>query len=69
MAHTHRDIAVLQTSINGLDVDIVDLERSNDRSAELQKKLLRTRDAESIRSQDLSFNLKENEKRLRDADL
>ena len=38
---TNRDLAVLQSSINALDVDINEAERQNDRALEHQKKLLR----------------------------
>lgn len=69
VAHTQRDIAVLQSSINALDVEIVEVERSNDRASEMQKKLLRTRDSENARGQDLAYTLKEQEKRLRENDL
>lgn len=67
--HTHRDVAVLHSSINALDMEIVEAERANDRASELQKKLLRTRDNENARGQDLSYTLKEQEKRLRENDV
>ena len=59
---------MLQTSINALDVEIVEAERNNDRSLELQKKLLRTKEQEQLRGQDLSYNQKENENRLRESE-
>lgn len=46
MDQINRETAVLQTSINALDVDIVEAERTNDRTLEMQKKLLRTKEQE-----------------------
>ena len=45
-----REINVLKQNIISIDVDINDVERSNDRSIELQKQLLRQKDQEIVRA-------------------
>lgn len=69
LAHTQKDVAVLQAAINGLDLDIVESERANDRAQELQKKLVRQKDSEGLKGSDLIYNNKELEMRLRDDDI
>lgn len=49
-----RDIVSLKQAIISIDVDINDVERSNDRNLELQKKLLRQKDGELQRGQENS---------------
>ena len=66
---THRHIGDLQGSINGLDVEINEVERQNDRHVENQKKMLRHKDAEIVRGQDLSHNSKHLEAAVKDADV
>lgn len=66
---THRDIADYQNTLNSLDIQINDVERSNDRLLEQQKKLLRTKDAELLRGSDLAHTLKEKEQHNKDAEI
>jgi hypothetical protein len=63
-----RDIIGLKQSIISIDVDINDVERSNDRSLELQKKLLRQRDGELQRGHENGQHMKELDQRLQSDD-
>lgn len=64
-----RDILSVRQSIHSLDADINEAERSNDYAIEQQKKLLRQKDQEIVKSQDSSYLLRELEQRNKDADL
>ena len=59
----------MKQTIIAIDVDINDVERSNDRAIELQKQLLRLKDGEIVKSQDGSYHLRELEQRLKEADV
>ena len=60
---------IVKQAVISIDVEINDVERSNDRSIELQKQLLRQKDQEIVRSQDQTFANRELEARLRDCDI
>jgi hypothetical protein len=64
-----KEIGELHSSISSLDVLINDSERANDRYQDHQKKLLRQKDTEIIRGQDLAHSLKQNEQILLQATL
>jgi len=64
-----RDINIFKQNIISIDVDINDVERSNDRAIELQKQLLRQKDQEIVRSQDQTYHLRELEARNKEAEI
>lgn len=64
-----REIVHTKQAVIAIDVDINDVERANDRHMEHQKQLLRQKDQEIVRGQDLSHTHRELETRARDAEI
>ena len=63
---TQREMANVSSSVNALDVQINDVDRSNARAIEVQKKLVRTQDQEIQRSLEQDTQVKVRDQKLRE---